>query len=317
MVEDHTGLSNLRFDDGAYLDQCRQVLRERERMMLYELDRLKEGLFFCLFDTPDRLQHMFWRFREPNHPANAGEPFDSELRCAIEEHYRECDEIVGKAMAHVDDRTLFITLSDHGFNSVQRGVHLNTWLHDNGFLALKPGVGPSEEAGDFFKHVDWGRTKAYALGLGSIYLNLRGREREGAVAPNDAAGVAADIARGLTGLRDEARGAVAVQGAVTREQVYAGAYAAESPDLVACFAPGYRVSWATALGGVPHGHFEDNVKRWGGDHIVDPALVPGVLFMNRAFDGNGGGPSLLDLAPTILAALGVPKGPAMEGKALL
>jgi bisphosphoglycerate-independent phosphoglycerate mutase (AlkP superfamily) len=81
------------------------------------------------------------------------------------------------------------------------------------------------------------------------------------------------------------------------------------------FAEGYRVSWATALGGVPTGLCEDNVKKWGGDHIIDPTLVPGVLFMNRSFDGDAA--RLVDLAPTILAALGVPKGPAMEGKSLL
>jgi bisphosphoglycerate-independent phosphoglycerate mutase (AlkP superfamily) len=86
--------------------------------------------------------------------------------------------------------------------------------------------------------------------------------------------------------------------------------------MVVNFASGYRVSWATALGGLPHGHFEDNVKRWGGDHIIDPALVPGVLFMNRPFGGERS-PALIDLAPTILAALGVTKGAAMEGTSLL
>ncbi|MDQ3697747.1 MAG: alkaline phosphatase family protein [Gemmatimonadota bacterium] len=316
MVEDHGGLSNLRFDEGAYLDQCTQVLRERERMMLHELDRLDEGFFFTLFDTPDRLQHMFWRFREPDHPANNGDGTrDAEWSRAIEQHYQECDAIVGRAMERADDRTLFVVLSDHGFNSFQRGVHLNTWLHDNGFLALESGRAPTEEAGNFFKDVDWGRTKAYALGLGSLYLNLQGREAQGIVTASDADGVTRDVVAGLTGLRDVARGAVAVQGVVTRDQVYSGAYVAEAPDMVVNFAAGYRVSWATALGGLPHGHFEDNVERWGGDHIIDPALVPGVLFMNRPFAGER--VSLLDLAPTVLSALGVPKGKAMEGAALI
>ena len=69
MVEDHAALSNERIDEEAFLAQCHEVLRERERMMLFELERMKEGFFFGLFDTPDRLQHMFWRFREPGHPA--------------------------------------------------------------------------------------------------------------------------------------------------------------------------------------------------------------------------------------------------------
>jgi predicted AlkP superfamily phosphohydrolase/phosphomutase len=314
MVEDHTGLSNERFGESEYLDQCTQVLRERERMLMFELDRVREGLVFCLFDTPDRLAHMFWRFREPSHPANNGSD-GSEWARAIESHYRDLDAIVGRVLEHADPDTLVIVLSDHGFNSFQRGVHLNTWLYDNGFLALENGMKPGEEAGDFFRHVDWGNSKAYALGLGSIYLNVRGRESQGIVKPDDASAVARDIARGLGGLRDEARGAIAVNKVVAREEIYNGAFAAESPDLIACFGSGYRVSWATALGGMPHGHLEDNIKRWGGDHIIDPALVPGVLFMNRNFRNENA--SLLDLAPTILEALGVPADAAMEGRSLM
>jgi len=313
MVEDHGALSNGRISEEAYLDQCAGVLRERERMMEFELGRFREGLFFCLFDTPDRLQHMFWRFREPSHPANV-HGLDPRYAHVIEEHYRACDAVVGKALAHADDRTLVIVLSDHGFNSFQRGVHLNTWLHDRGLLALTSGLRPGADAGDFLRAVDWGRTKAYALGIGSVYLNLTGREAHGIVAAGDARSVADEIAAGLTGLVDQDRGAVAVRGVSRRDEVYVGAYADESPDLMVRFASGYRASWATALGGIPAGHFEDNDKKWAGDHIIDPSLVPGVLFMNRPFGENA---RLVDMAPTILAALGVPRDPIMEGQSLL
>src|SRR5436309_2398843 len=129
-------------------------------------------------------------------------------------------------MQFADERTLCIVLSDHGFNSFQRGVHLNTWLHDQGLLALRPGLEPGEEAGDFFRGVDWGRTKAYVLGLGSLYLNLKGREGQGIVDAVDAEPLKAAIARGLTGLKDPGRGTLAVRGVSAREQVYSGAYAA-------------------------------------------------------------------------------------------
>jgi predicted AlkP superfamily phosphohydrolase/phosphomutase len=233
----------------------------------------------------------------------------------IEEHYRACDAVVGKAMEYADDQALFMVLSDHGMNSFQRGVHLNTWLHDNGLLALRDGVKPGEEAGDLFRSVDWERTKAYAMGLSGIYLNLKGREAKGIVDASEAEALKSAIAKGLAGLRDAARGEVAIRGALMREQVYSGPYMNESPDLLINFSAGYRVSWATALGGVPEGHFEDNVKKWGGDHIIDPCLVPGALFMNRPFRGEHA--SLLDMAPTILTALGVPPGQEMEGKSLL
>ncbi|HWP44002.1 MAG TPA: alkaline phosphatase family protein, partial [Blastocatellia bacterium] len=273
-----------------------------------------EGFFFCLFDTPDRVAHMFWRFAESEHPANRGR-IEAEMARVIDDHYRACDAVVGNAMEFVDEQTLLIVLSDHGMNSFQRGVHLNTWLYDNGLLALRNGVAPGEEAGDFFRNVDWSRTRAYAVGLGSLYLNLKGREEQGIVDGADAEALKADIIKGLSGLIDERSGKVAIRSVVAREQVYSGPYAAESPDLLVNFSEGYRVSWDTALGGVPEGHFEDNVKKWGGDHIIDPCLVPGALFMNRGFKGEKA--SLLDMAPTILEALGVPRGESMEGESLL
>jgi predicted AlkP superfamily phosphohydrolase/phosphomutase len=106
-----------------------------------------------------------------------------------------------------------------------------------------------------------------------------------------------------------------VRSVVRREQVYSGAYLHEAPDLLVNFSEGYRVSWDTPLGGVPQGLFADNHKRWGGDHVIDPALVPGVLFMNRKFRTET--PHLVDLAPTILNVFGVPKNAEMEGSDLL
>lgn len=313
MVEDHGGLQNGRFDERAYLAQCGQVMREREQMLQIELNRRAGGLVFCLFDTPDRVQHMFWRFREPQHPANrAG--MAAGMERVIEDQYRHCDALVGRLLGQIDDRTLLVVMSDHGCTSFQRGFHVNTWLHDRGFLALKPGVRPGN-AGEMFANVDWSRTKAYSIGLGSIYLNLKGREGQGVVDPSDAPAVARAIADGMTGLVDPERGEIAIRGVALRDDVYSGACIADAPDLVIRFAPGWRVSWASGLGGIPEGHFEDNVKRWSGDHINDPDAVPGVLLMNRPFDAAS--PRILDLAPTILAALGVAKGAAMEGRSLL
>jgi predicted AlkP superfamily phosphohydrolase/phosphomutase len=316
MAEDHDGLNNDRFDEAAYLQQCEVVLTERQRMMRSELKRFKSGFFFTLFDTPDRLQHMLWRFRMPDHPANRhGRPWQPEWETAIEAHYRRLDGIVGEAMGYADDDTLFIALSDHGMNSFKRGLNLNTWLCEQGLLALKPPFTPGEEEnGDFFHNVDWDKTRAYALGLGMIFLNQQGREERGVVAPAEAPTLKAKIASALTGLADPQNGQTAVRNVVKCEEVYRGQYVNEAPDLVVNFSEGYRVSWGTPLGGVPAGLFEDNTKRWAGDHVIDPALVPGVLFMNRAFKP---GASLLDLAPTILNALGVPKRAAMEGENLL
>jgi predicted AlkP superfamily phosphohydrolase/phosphomutase len=316
MVEDHAGLNNERISDEAFLDQCAIVWRDREAMMLHELASFDAGLFYCLYDTPDRVQHLFWRFREPDHPANRGAAPHSEMAQVIDDCYRRCDAVVGKALAYCDDQTLFIALSDHGFNSFQRGVHLNTWLFDNGYLALKDGALPGDAAGDLLRQVDWERTRAYWLGLSGIYLNLKGREQQGIVPAEEAGAVKVSLAKALAGLVDPGRGgAIAIRRAQPREEVYHGPFADEAPDLIVDFAPGYRVSWSSSMGGIAHGQFEDNTKKWSGDHIIDPDQVPGVLFMNRPF--RGAGARLVDLAPTILASLGVSKGPAMEGESLL
>lgn len=314
MVEDHTGLMNGRIDEHAFLTQCAVVMREREAMLQHELARLDAGVLFCLFDTPDRLQHMFWRFGEPGHPANR-EGFDPAFSGMIRSHYRECDAVVARALEHLTPDDLVLVASDHGFGSFQRGIHLNAWLHQHGYLALRHGVEPGEAAGEMLRQVDWDRTRAFAVGLGSVYLNRRGREAGGILDDAEAAATAEEIARRLAGLTDEARGVRAVERVLRREEIYRGAFLDEAPDLLVCASPGYRASWATGLGGVPAALFEDNVRRWGGDHIIDPAHVPGVLFMSEPFAA--GAASLVDLAPTILASFGVAPGPAMEGRNLL
>lgn len=305
MIEDHAGLSNGRIDEIGFLDQCDDLWAEREAMLLTELDRLDGGLLYCLFDTPDRVQHMLWRHREPDHPANAGRGTSTEMARALEEQYIKGDAVLGKVMEAAGDDALVIAMSDHGFTSFRRGVDLNRWLFDQGLLALQPGETPGESAGDMFRAVDWERTRAYAVGLGGIYLNLAGREAKGIVRPEEAAGLTAKIAQGLTGLEDPGRG-VAIRSVRTRETLYDGPYAGESPDLVTLFSAGYRVSWGASMGGVGEHLIEDNTKLWSGDHIVDPALVPGMLAMNRPFRADGA--RLEDLTPTILDALGVSAG---------
>jgi predicted AlkP superfamily phosphohydrolase/phosphomutase len=316
MVEDTTGLNNERISEDAFLAQCEIAWRDRESMMLAELDSFEEGFFFCLFDTPDRIQHMFWRFCEADHPANRGAALDTDYSPVIDDCYRRCDAVIGKVMELIGPDTLLIALSDHGFNSFRRGVHLNTWLYENRLLALRNGIKPGADAGDLLRHVDWEKTIAFALGLSGIYLNIRGREEQGIVAPEDAAKVKGTLAKALSGLADPAQGgAVSIRRVLPREEVYRGPFVVEAPDLLVDFAPGYRISWSSSMGGIAEGQFEDNARKWSGDHIIDPEYVPGVLFMSRPFPSHQA--RLLDLAPTILAALGLPKSPAMEGDSLL
>jgi len=312
MVEDHGGLNNGRIDETAYLDQCDLAWREREAMLLHSLDTFESGLLYCLFDTPDRVQHMFWRYRDPLHPLHENDP---DMVRMIEDQYRRSDTMVGHALEAADDETLIVALSDHGFGPYRRAVHLNTWLLEKGLLNLKPGFEPGDASGDMLRGVDWSRTRAYSVGLGGLYLNLRGRESEGIVDEGEADRLKAQIARALNGLLDPVDGTRAIRDVKSSEEVYSGPFVAEAPDLLVHFAEGYRASSKTSMGGVASSVFEDNRKKWSGDHIIDPALVPGVLLMDRPFQGQSA--RLEDLAPTILEAMGVPKGPAMEGRSLL
>lgn len=317
MIEDHTGLNNGRIDEAAFLEQCGQVMDERERMLHYALEHQPDGLVYTLFDTPDRIQHMFWRFGEPDHPVHAQHPVPDGVHKwghVIDDHYVACDAVVGRVLERCRPDDLLVVLSDHGFGSFQRGVHLNAWLREQGWLATRPGHEPDDPAGDYLRAIDWSRTRAYAVGLGSIYLNLAGRERDGQVAASDAAALRQQLAAELRGLVDPARGQVAIVAASTRDEAYRGAYVDEAPDVIVRFARGYRASWETARGAVPRELFGDNTQRWGGDHIFDPAAVPGVLWMSRGWRRES--PAIIDLAPTICAALGVEASPAFEGVSL-
>ncbi len=315
MAEDHNGHNNGRFDETDYLAQCNLVYEEREKMMDHELRRFSEGFFFVLFDTPDRVQHMLWRFRDPKHPGFSKD-VPPELGQQVNALYRRCDETVGRVLERVDEDTLLIALSDHGFNSFRRSFHTNTWLWQNGLLAFKDGKKPSTDIKENFTGVDWSKTYAYALGLGGIYLNKKGRERDGILEEGaEAERVRNAITSGMAELVDTDTGAPGIRSVSRREEIYSGAYVGESPDLLINFHPGFRVSWETTIGGFSDRLFEDNTRRWSGDHIIDPDAVPGILFMSRAAAKNHA--SIVDLAPTILRYLGTPAGEGMEGKSLL
>lgn len=326
MAEDHNGLNNGRFDERAYLDQCELVIQERERLMRFELDRFREGFFFLLYDTPDRVQHMLWRFRDPEHPGYEPD-LARDYSTLIEQHYARCDKLLAPVLDKVDEETLLMVLSDHGFNTFRRAFDTNTWLWQNGFLALKNGRKPGEELGP--PEVDWPRTYAYAVGLGGIYLNFKGREREGILEEGtEAERVRNTIQDGLAGFTDAGNGRTAIRNISRREQLYSGPYSKNAPDLLVNFCPGYRVSWESAVGGFANALIQDNTRRWSGDHIIDPEAVPGILFVSqnphpaaknatRVGQPRGYFPHIIDLAPTILNHLGVPVPEIMEGTSLL
>jgi predicted AlkP superfamily phosphohydrolase/phosphomutase len=210
----------------------------------------------------------------------------------------------------MDGRTLLLVISDHGFKSFSRGVNLNSWLHQNGYLALKPGATSS---GEWFHDVDWSRTRAYTLGLNGLFLNLQGRELHGTVpAGREAEALKEELRQKLDGLVDPLNGKVGITGVFPNDSVYAGPYVGNAPDLIIGYGEGYRSSWDAVTGKVTDRVFEDNTKAWSGDHCVDPRLVPGVLFCNHRIAAEK--PAIVDVAPSILRQFGLPKPAYMDGR---
>jgi len=302
MAEDTWALNEGAIDEKAFLEQAYLTYDERRAMFFSALERTRRGVVACVFDTTDRVQHMFFRHLDRG-GAFAG---------AIEDLYRRADELVGKTLEYVDDDTVLFVLSDHGFAAFERGVNLNTWLRDNGYLALKDGASGE---GQYLKDIDWSRTKAYTFGLAGLYINQKGREAEGIVERREAAVLKRELAARLTGLRDPVRLRVGIRKAWPSDALYTGPYLDAAPDIVIGYENGYRASWDAAVGKVSAEVFDDNRKAWSGDHCVDPHLVPGVLFSNRKIAADD--PGIEDMAPTALDLFGIPIPPHMEGKPVL
>jgi predicted AlkP superfamily phosphohydrolase/phosphomutase len=186
-------------------------------------------------------------------------------------------------MENIDSSTALIVLSDHGFNSFHRAVHINSWLRANGFLSLKDDNLKSGR--EFFEDVDWSKTKAYALGFGGIYINQRGREGKGIVSSgNEKEQLKREISDRLYQWRDFAKQRLIVKKVYTSEEIFYGPCINDAPDLFIGFSEGYRASWQTALGAVPENLIEDNLKPWSGDHLCDPSVVPGIFLANQKLD---------------------------------
>ena len=308
--------------DALFLEDLRFTADKEQEMMERFLRDGKERLYVQVFDFTDRIGHMFWRLLDKKHPLY--DPVEAAgYASEVEKAYERMDTIVGRARALLPPESLLIICSDHGFASFRRGINYNTWLVKNGWMVLREGPGGTRsledlfdrgETGEFFKFVDWSRTRAYAMGLGSLYVNLAGREPQGSVAPGEEyEAVRQGIVQGLEAYRDPETGERPVLRVYRREEMYQGFDPGLLPDLRAANSENYRVGWQTALGEVPPKVVEDNRKAWSGDHCsVDPSLVPGILFSNRKLARSD--PAIVDVFPSVLQALGLPPVEGIDGR---
>jgi len=309
LAEDTWALNERVIDEEAFLKQAYLNHQEREEMFFNALENTKRGVCACVFDATDRIQHMFYRYLVDGHPASRDK--DQEIhKNAIEELYVKMDDLVRRTMEKIDDKTVLIIMSDHGFKSFDRALNLNTWLYENGYLFYK-----NEKRGDWFQGVDWEKTKAYTFGLTGIYVNLKGREGQGIVEPKkEAPALRKELAEKLDGLMDQDKNKVAIKKVYDTRDMFNGPYVENGPDLIIGYNIGYRASWEAAVGNTSEKVIDDNTRSWSGDHCIDPTLVPGVFFCNRKISTKR--PDIMDIAPSVLDLFGAKVPAYMRGKRL-
>ena len=273
--QDTTGLEDRCMQDQHFLALCDSIFKSREKIFMHQVSEFNEGVLACVFDSLDRIQHMFWRERPD----------------IIEDWYIKLDGLVGRVedalMSKGMRKARLLVVSDHGFTNFDQKVHLNRWLIDNGFLDSST----DEESGKF-KDIEWKSSQAYGLGLNSIYLNLAGREGQGIVEESQVEGLSCQIKEQLLAWKD-ADGHSVVKNVPVNSEALSGPLAEYGPDLIVGYAPGYRASPQTGLGEWEKSSLEPNNDHWGADHCIDPSSVPGVIFSNQGL-GNFTEPSYRD-----------------------
>ena len=305
----------------AFLQDVEWTMAWREQLTLDEIDRGNFDLLISAWTATDRVAHLFWRFRNDGHPLYTPEGAERFGR-ALEDTYLKMDDIVGKVMEKLSDDDLLLVLSDHGCDTIQLEFNVNTWLVRNGYATLKGQEDRSQAFGNepFFGDFDWEKTQAYATGLSSVYLNLRGRERDGIVPPEEADALIEEIRQKL--MRDlkvplYGPEEVSLFKAVYTRHEYTGIAADLAPDLILAYRKGVKTMPQSMTGTVSKGMYLRSKDKWSGDHSAnDAADMPGILFSNRRFSGEKK-PHIIDLGVTALDYLGIKAPPDFEGNGLI
>jgi predicted AlkP superfamily phosphohydrolase/phosphomutase len=311
MPEDTKALEYGMLDDAEFVSQNENVLEERWKMLDFVLSEYRGGLLFFYVSTIDQACHAMWRNVDDRHPAHTegmgfGEHFET--------LYREMDEMLAVVMDRIPDDAVLIVMSDHGFAPYYYKFHLNTWLHQNGYLNL---IRPKELGRHpLLGNVFWRRTKAYALGINGMYVNLLGRESKGIVRRGEQFDELLDeISEKLLAVRDPENGEQVITRVYRTSEIYHGPEAKDAPDLVIGYNRGYRGSDESAMGTLTESIITPNLGKWTGDHCMDHTVVPGVILCNRPIIVDD--PDLKDLPPTILRLYGVEVPAQMQGRILL
>jgi predicted AlkP superfamily phosphohydrolase/phosphomutase len=315
------GLNEEKIDEKVLLEDLFRNMDTLESALMDQLAQRNAALTVAVFLSTDHASHTFFRFLDPQHP-RYDPALVPQFGDAILRTYEKMDSVIGKVLDFLGDHGTLIVVSDHGFHTWRREFNTNTWLARNGYLAMQTTAPDGTlrklddmfSGGSFFPNVDWSRSKAYSLGLGGIFINLKGREGHGAVEPGKQyEAVRDEIMARIREFRDPDNGAPVIQGAYRREDIFNGPRTEDAPDIQLSFYDGYRTSWQTALGAVPESIVVANLKKWSGDHCAsDSSDTQGILLSNRRIEGSDH--SLIDIAPTVIRLFGLPVPSEMDGQ---
>lgn len=317
-------------------DDIIATVHKRLQAGLQLLEQRPTPFFTIVFVAPDRIQHYAWRYLErliqEGHAAQ-GDPVCQRVLAV----YQELDRAVGELLAHGDERTAVMVISDHGFCALHSRFHLNDWLSQRGWLRFRAGVRSARQQAKQARHwlkrllprrlllwgrralavgqtLDWDHTVAYAgdASESAVYINVQGREPHGVVAPGEPyRQLRATIAAALKELRDPHNGLPVMKFVGQREEVYTGPYIDLAPDIVFEVAEGYEATPEIA----PQDDLFSDVSAEGrGMHERDGILIaagPGIRqTLGRAQA------DIADVAPTVLYLFGLPVPAEMDGRVI-
>lgn len=317
-----------KLDIEVFLEDVEFTLGWRERLTMTALARDDWRVLFSVFSTTDRVQHIMYKYYDVEHPMHDPEEaarkvtfFGEEITLSevIPAIYRQADRIVGRVLDEgIKDGDTLMLCADHGFTSYRRGLNVNNWLAEKGYLTVASNAKKSD-GGFLHRYPDWSKTQAYSLGLGMLFLNLEGREPNGIVRREEAEALLERIRADFLAEVDPETGNKVGYDAVIMKDLYSGPWGEEEyecADMMLGFARNYRTSWTTVFGKIKLKDeggkvvlgdlYSNNKNNWSGDHASNsPHVVPGIFFCNRQVAMPEDGVSVMHIAPTVLDLVGV------------
>lgn len=298
---------DFRTDDKDYLlRQIYEMTDKRFALVDYLMDVKPWDFFMFVEMGTDRIHHGLWQFWDKEHRKYVqGNPYED----AIRQYYIHLDALIGDLLEKLDDDTVVLVVSDHGIKKMDGGICFNEWLIREGYLTLRSqpeGITTIEKA-----DVDWSRTMAWGDGgyYGRLFLNVRGREPEGIVAPEDVERVKAEIAAKLEAIVDPDGHNIGTK--VYRPEEIYHEVRNIAPDLIVYFGD---LAWRS-VGTIGRGDiytFENDTGPDDANHAQYGILI--AHDPQREGRGYVENLSIMDVAPTVLATMGVPVPADMQGR---